>query len=201
MAPTTPSRSETADVFDPLRTPKPDDGPGDHGFQDATQQPFSFKRRTPSNYQTGPFASLLQSRLASPSRGMAASNMRKTSSHFGGRDDESVGDDDDVQTTPRTLFSRRQFSSLARGSLDALSAFSGRSHASGRPPPIPNALPHMSIPRDSTPLPLIPIVVLCICMLSEFLSASVTSPFIFFMIEVRSVSRSRGCRCLLPISV
>ncbi|KAK4051245.1 hypothetical protein OIV83_003067 [Microbotryomycetes sp. JL201] len=36
---------------------------------------------------------------------------------------------------------------------------------------------------DSTPLPTIPIIVLCIAMFGEFLSASLSSPFLYFMIE------------------
>ncbi|GAA99488.1 hypothetical protein E5Q_06188 [Mixia osmundae IAM 14324] len=50
------------------------------------------------------------------------------------------------------------------------------------PPVIPSALPTGSVPPYSTPLPTIPIIVLCICMVGEFLSASTTAPFIFFMI-------------------
>ncbi|KAK4056045.1 hypothetical protein OIO90_003040 [Microbotryomycetes sp. JL221] len=36
---------------------------------------------------------------------------------------------------------------------------------------------------QSTPLPTIPIIVLCIAMFGEFLSASLSSPFLYFMIE------------------
>lgn len=49
--------------------------------------------------------------------------------------------------------------------------------------PIPKAIPPIKAEQDSTPLPTLPIVVLCFAMISEFLSASVAGPFIFFMIE------------------
>ncbi|KAG0144839.1 hypothetical protein CROQUDRAFT_46720 [Cronartium quercuum f. sp. fusiforme G11] len=49
--------------------------------------------------------------------------------------------------------------------------------------PIPSAIPPIKSELDSTPLPTLPIVVLCFAMISEFLSASVAGPFIFFMIE------------------
>ncbi|CAH7672387.1 hypothetical protein PPACK8108_LOCUS7192 [Phakopsora pachyrhizi] len=49
--------------------------------------------------------------------------------------------------------------------------------------PIPSAIPPIKTQLDSTPLPTLPIVVLCFAMISEFLSASVSGPFIFFMIE------------------
>lgn len=49
--------------------------------------------------------------------------------------------------------------------------------------PIPSAIPPIKPEQDSTPLPTLPIVVLCFAMISEFLSASVAGPFIFFMIE------------------
>ncbi|KAH9815534.1 hypothetical protein DFH28DRAFT_1164595 [Melampsora americana] len=49
--------------------------------------------------------------------------------------------------------------------------------------PIPSAIPPIKAEQDSTPLPTLPIVVLCFAMISEFLSASVAGPFIFFMIE------------------
>ncbi|KAA1065331.1 hypothetical protein PGT21_010580 [Puccinia graminis f. sp. tritici] len=58
-----------------------------------------------------------------------------------------------------------------------------------RPPPsnqaipIPSAIPPIVPQQDATPLPTLPIVVLCFAMISEFLSASVSGPFIFFMIE------------------
>jgi hypothetical protein len=191
-APQTPPRSEAGDIFDPLRTPREEDESVEQD-QDTRpeRQTISFKRRTASNYRSGPFASLLHPRLSSPSRKMERppSSLRRSSALFGGVGDDSAiidDDDDDPHATPtsRRFFSRRHFSSLARRSIDAFSAVSGRSNGGARPPPIPSALPQISVPQDSTPLPLIPIIVLCICMLSEFLSASVTSPFIFFMIEV-----------------
>ena len=49
--------------------------------------------------------------------------------------------------------------------------------------PIPSAIPPIVPQQDATPLPTLPIVVLCFAMISEFLSASVSGPFIFFMIE------------------
>lgn len=49
--------------------------------------------------------------------------------------------------------------------------------------PIPSAIPPIVPQQDETPLPTLPIVVLCFAMISEFLSASVAGPFIFFMIE------------------
>ncbi|MBW0464462.1 hypothetical protein O181_004177 [Austropuccinia psidii MF-1] len=53
-----------------------------------------------------------------------------------------------------------------------------------QPIPIPSAIPPISNHHDnSTPLPTLPILVLCFAMISEFLSASVAGPFIFFMIE------------------
>uniref|UniRef100_A0A0K3CNN8 Palmitoyltransferase DHHC domain-containing protein n=1 Tax=Rhodotorula toruloides TaxID=5286 RepID=A0A0K3CNN8_RHOTO len=43
-----------------------------------------------------------------------------------------------------------------------------------------------------TPLPKIPILVLSICMLGEFLSASVCAPFLFFMVESFGVGENGG---------
>jgi hypothetical protein len=45
------------------------------------------------------------------------------------------------------------------------------------------ALANQTTVPQSTPLPTIPIVVLCIAMMGEFLSASVASPFLYFMVE------------------
>ncbi|KDE03849.1 hypothetical protein MVLG_05672 [Microbotryum lychnidis-dioicae p1A1 Lamole] len=39
------------------------------------------------------------------------------------------------------------------------------------------------IEKEPTPLPKIALIVLCICMFGEFLSASLSSPFLYFMIE------------------
>ncbi|GAA6002187.1 uncharacterized protein JCM10292_000798 [Rhodotorula paludigena] len=47
-------------------------------------------------------------------------------------------------------------------------------------------------PVAVTPLPRIPIFVLSICMLGEFLSASVCSPFLFFMVESFGVGKNGG---------
>ncbi|KAM0787506.1 hypothetical protein ACM66B_003578 [Microbotryomycetes sp. NB124-2] len=41
---------------------------------------------------------------------------------------------------------------------------------------------HLLAP-ESTPLPTIPLIVLCIAMFGEFLSASLSSPFLYFMVE------------------
>jgi hypothetical protein len=46
-------------------------------------------------------------------------------------------------------------------------------------PSIPSALPGV----DTTPLPKISMIVLSICMLGEFLSANVSTPFLLFMVE------------------
>ncbi|KAG9030073.1 hypothetical protein FRB95_004607 [Tulasnella sp. JGI-2019a] len=49
----------------------------------------------------------------------------------------------------------------------------------GVKPAIPSALPE----RGETPLPVLPMVVLSIAMLGEFLSANVSTPFLLFMVE------------------
>lgn len=61
-----------------------------------------------------------------------------------------------------------------------------------QPIPIPSAIPPIKSQQDSTPLPTLPIVVLCFAMISEFLSASVSGPFIFFMIEDFGVGQGDG---------
>ncbi|KIJ36368.1 hypothetical protein M422DRAFT_69767 [Sphaerobolus stellatus SS14] len=51
-------------------------------------------------------------------------------------------------------------------------------------PPIPNALPSGgSQGLYATPLPILPMIVLSITMLGEFLSANVSTPFLLFMVE------------------
>ncbi|KPV75489.1 uncharacterized protein RHOBADRAFT_53461 [Rhodotorula graminis WP1] len=54
------------------------------------------------------------------------------------------------------------------------------------------AFPGDAGPIVVTPLPKIPIFVLSICMLGEFLSASVCSPFLFFMVESFGVGENGG---------
>ncbi|KAG2143017.1 hypothetical protein DEU56DRAFT_792996 [Suillus clintonianus] len=73
---------------------------------------------------------------------------------------------------------RPSFVSRWRTSADMESAI--KSPALERPP-IPNAL--RSSESDSTPLPVLPMIVLSITMLGEFLSANVAMPFLLFMVK------------------
>ncbi|KAG8958327.1 hypothetical protein FRC03_009221 [Tulasnella sp. 419] len=78
---------------------------------------------------------------------------------------------------------RFSYSSSARRHVDDLEMADESSLLDTPPvydlPPIPSALPK----SDSTPLPLLPMVVLSIAMLGEFLSANVSTPFLLFMVE------------------
>ncbi|GAA5963113.1 hypothetical protein JCM3765_001774 [Sporobolomyces pararoseus] len=48
------------------------------------------------------------------------------------------------------------------------------------------------LPFTVTPLPKIPMIVLCVALFGEFLSASISSPFLFFMVESFGVGRDGG---------
>ncbi|GAA6060930.1 hypothetical protein JCM10212_003838 [Sporobolomyces blumeae] len=48
------------------------------------------------------------------------------------------------------------------------------------------------IPFTATPLPKIPMIVLCVALFGEFLSASISSPFLFFMVESFGVGENGG---------
>lgn len=53
--------------------------------------------------------------------------------------------------------------------------------------PIPSALPK----EDENPLPILPMLVLSIAMLGEFLSANVSTPFLLFMVEGFGIEKSQ----------
>jgi hypothetical protein len=59
-------------------------------------------------------------------------------------------------------------------------------------PIVPNMLPDLKTPQYQTPLPKIATTVLCICMVGEFLSASVGSPFLLPMLEDLGVPGGGG---------
>ncbi|GAA6012252.1 hypothetical protein JCM11491_007072 [Sporobolomyces phaffii] len=48
------------------------------------------------------------------------------------------------------------------------------------------------LPFAVTPLPKIPMIVLCVALFGEFLSASISSPFLFFMVESFGVGKDGG---------
>ncbi|KAH8118483.1 major facilitator superfamily MFS-1 [Phellopilus nigrolimitatus] len=90
--------------------------------------------------------------------------------------------EDATPTRPRKSFASR-FRAQSRSSFwrNVADEEIGSPTVSERPP-IPSALPP-SGETFSAPLPILPMVVLSIIMLGEFLSANVSTPFLLFMVE------------------
>ncbi|KAG9003665.1 hypothetical protein FRB94_002988 [Tulasnella sp. JGI-2019a] len=76
---------------------------------------------------------------------------------------------------PRVSFGSRSYHQTNR----PVPAESNQGSEEDGKPPIPSALPQ----QGSTPLPIIPMTVLSIAILGEFLSANVCTPFLLFMVE------------------
>ncbi|EPQ52178.1 MFS-1 protein [Gloeophyllum trabeum ATCC 11539] len=116
---------------------------------------------------------------------------------FGSEDSALVVEDDvssqNAQTLPRGL-GRFSFSKTLRHRPSILSRLSLRNSGSGvrdeetgedvvtDKPLIPSALQQPG-EADSTPLPVLSMIVLSITMLGEFLSANVSAPFLLFMVK------------------
>ena len=177
--------------FDPLqRSVAPSTPPS------SSASPLSFKRRTPSrvpNRATGLLGGILQQSdpsanlLDTPTAPAPSPPRRVLTDDEPDHQDESTG-----QRTP-TNFTRN-----ARVSFG---------HTVTRPPRLsrweddnPSLLspkddyPTLSLPLQvvSNPLPTLPILVLCIAMFSEFLSASTAGPFLFFLLESFGVGQGEN---------
>ncbi|KZT60935.1 major facilitator superfamily MFS-1 [Calocera cornea HHB12733] len=59
-------------------------------------------------------------------------------------------------------------------------------------PELPPAVPTLRSDASSTPLPILPMLVLAIAMLGEFLSANVSTPFLLFMVESFDVAEDEA---------
>ncbi|KAG8920704.1 hypothetical protein FRC00_009632, partial [Tulasnella sp. 408] len=92
--------------------------------------------------------------------------------------------------TPRKSFGHRSFNrpGSARAKYMALDEeYGDEDYAYESKPPIPSALPK----QDENPLPILPMLVLSIAMLGEFLSANVSTPFLLFMVEGFGIEKSQ----------
>ncbi|KAM6503416.1 hypothetical protein JOM56_000359 [Amanita muscaria] len=103
----------------------------------------------------------------------------RTPSRVFGIQEPSMDDSTSPTSRMSRLLNRLSFSSVKSGR--ARSMDSQKTAMTGRLP-IPTMLPP-SVEVRATPLPTLPMIVLCITVLGEFLCANVSTPFILFMVK------------------